>query len=105
MGHAVDQRLHIAGSDDHGLLNVGRTWTEFPADVNTPGDVLNCLREGRCAPAGEAGSSAKLAHTFFSVAVRDYTRHIMTPGATPNLATSILQSLVGERPGRRRCSW
>ncbi|HEX3355920.1 MAG TPA: glycosyltransferase [Tepidisphaeraceae bacterium] len=90
-------KARVGGSDDHGLLNVGRTWTEFPADVKSPGDVLNCLREGRCSPGGESGSSAKLAHTFYSVAVRYYTRHIMSPGATANLATTILQTLAGER--------
>ena len=90
-------KARVAGSDDHGLLNVGRTWTEFPADAMAPSDVLNCLRKGQCAPGGEPGSSLKLAHTFYSVAVRYYTRHIMSPGATPNLATSILQALAGER--------
>jgi glycosyltransferase involved in cell wall biosynthesis len=90
-------KARVGGSDDHGLLNVGRTWTEFPEDAKSPGDVLRCLREGKCAPGGEAGSSAKLAHTFYSVAVRYYTRHIMSPGATANLATTILQTLAGER--------
>ena len=91
-------KSRVGGTDDHGLLNVGRTWTEFPPDTATPQDVLKCLREGRCKPGGEAGGSAKLAHTFYSVAVRYYTRHIMSPGATPNLATTILQTIVGERP-------
>ena len=49
-------------------------------------------------PGGEAGGSAKLAHTFYSVAVRYYTRHIMSPGMKPNLATTILQTIAGERP-------
>jgi glycosyltransferase involved in cell wall biosynthesis len=91
-------KARVGGTDDHGLLNVGRTWTEFPPGTETVGDVLNCLRDGRCRPGGEAGGSAKLAHTFYSVAVRYYTRHIMSPGAAPNLATSVLQMIVGERP-------
>jgi glycosyltransferase involved in cell wall biosynthesis len=97
------RKSRTAGSDDHGLLNIGRTWTEFPADVRTTADVLQALREGRCAPAGEAGSSAKLAHTFYSVAIRYYTRHIMTPQHKPNLATTILQTIAGERraPSKR----
>jgi glycosyltransferase involved in cell wall biosynthesis len=90
-------KARTAGTDDHGLLNIGRTWTEFPPDARTVDDVLNCLREGRCQPGGEAGSSIKLAHTFYSVAVRYYTRHIMSPGMTPNLATTILQTIAGER--------
>jgi glycosyltransferase involved in cell wall biosynthesis len=95
-------KARVGGTDDHGLLNIGRTWTEFPAETRTVEDVLECLREGRCKPGGEAGGSAKLAHTFYSVAVRYYTRHIMSPGAEPNLATTILQTIVGERPAPTR---
>jgi glycosyltransferase involved in cell wall biosynthesis len=92
------KKTRTAGSDDHGLLNIGRTWTEFPASVQTPADVLRCLREGNCQPSGEAGSSAKLAHTFYSVAVRYYGRHLLEPsGGKPNLAATLLQTFVGER--------
>ncbi len=51
----------------------------------------------------EAGSSAKLAHTFYSVAVRYYGRHLLAPAGTGNTATTLLQMLVGERskPTRR----
>lgn len=91
-------KARTAGTDDHGLLNVGRTYTEFPPEVASKADVLHCLRVGRCQPAGEAGSSAKLAHTFYSVAVRYYSRHVMAPNAKANLATTILQTLAGEKP-------
>jgi glycosyltransferase involved in cell wall biosynthesis len=93
-------KARTGGSDDHGLLNIGRTWTEFPADVRSVGQVLDCLRSGMCKPGGEAGSSAKLAHTFYGIAVRYYTRHIMSPEARakPNLTTSLLQTIVGEKP-------
>jgi glycosyltransferase involved in cell wall biosynthesis len=91
-------KARTGGSDDHGLLNVGRTWTEFPPDADTPAKVLQCLRDGTCRPGGESGSSAKLAHTFYSVAVRYYSRHIMPGGTKPNFTTSLLQAIVGERP-------
>ncbi len=90
-------KARTAGSDDHGLLNVGRTWTEFPPHISTAQDVLDCLREGTCRPGGEAGSSPKLAHTFYGIAVRYYTRHIMTPDMSPNFATVLMQTIVGER--------
>jgi glycosyltransferase involved in cell wall biosynthesis len=90
-------KARTAGTDDHGLLNIGRTWTEFPEGTETVANLLECLRTGRCAPGGEAGSSTKLAHTFYSVAVRYYTRHIMSPGMKPNLAATILQTIAGER--------
>jgi hypothetical protein len=91
------KKTRTAGSDDHGLLNIGRTWTEFPADAETVEDILNCLREGRCRPGGEAGSSAKLAHTFYSVAVRYYTSHLLGDRKA-NFPTQVLQTIVGERP-------
>lgn len=96
-------KSRTAGSDDHGLLNVGRTWTEFAENVTTTEQLLQALRDGQCKPGGEAGSSAKLAHTFYSVAVRYYSRHILSPDAKPNLATALLQTLAGERraPGKR----
>ncbi|HWP40004.1 MAG TPA: glycosyltransferase, partial [Tepidisphaeraceae bacterium] len=90
-------KARTGGSDDHGLLNVGRTWTEFPPDTSCPADVLKYLRQGVSRPGGEAGSSAKLAHTFYSVAIRYYTRHIMSPQHKPNLATTLVQTIAGER--------
>lgn len=100
-------KSRTAGSDDHGLLNVGRTWTEFPAEVQTTGQLLACLRIGACHPGGEAGSSAKLAHTFYSVAVRYYSRYIMAPGQSANFATTVLQAIAGERPAptKRQLLW
>jgi hypothetical protein len=95
-------KARTSGSDDHGLLNVGKTWTEFPHHVKTTDDLLHCIRKGDCRPGGAAGSSAKLAHTFYSVAVRYYTRHILSPKKKPNLATALLQTLSGDRtmPGK-----
>jgi glycosyltransferase involved in cell wall biosynthesis/predicted metal-dependent phosphoesterase TrpH len=95
-------KARTGGSDDHGLLNIGRTWTEFPAEVASVTQVLECLRAGMTHPGGESGSSAKLAHTFYGIAVRYYSRHIMAPGATPNVATSLLQTIVGEKPAPKK---
>lgn len=96
-------KARTAGSDDHGLFNIGRTYTEFPSDVRTTGDLLACLRAGRCRPGGEAGSSLKLAHNFFSVGIKYFTRN-MAParGARPDAATLLLQAMVGERVRLRK---
>ena len=91
-------KARTGGSDDHGLLNIGRTWTEFPADVATPGDLLHCLRTGECRPGGSAGSATKLAHQFYSVAVKYFTRERLPEGHTPSLPTMLLQTFVGEGP-------
>jgi glycosyltransferase involved in cell wall biosynthesis len=90
-------KARTGGSDDHGLLNIGRTWTEFPPETRTIDDVLNCLREGTCQPGGEAGSGVKLAHNFLGVGVRYYTRKVIPAHHRPNFATVLMQTLVGDR--------
>ncbi len=97
-----------AGSDDHGLLNIGRTWTELPDDVQTADDVVEAIRQGRTRPGGESGSSAKLAHTFWGVAVRYYTRSMLEKnGNVPNLSATLMQAMVGERskPGKLQLAY
>jgi len=91
-------KVRTAGSDDHGLLNIGRTWTEFPANVRTPQEVIDCLREGLCRPAGEAGSSIKLAHNFYGVGIRYYTRQLSDPNGS--IRSAVLQRMVGDKPCR-----
>jgi glycosyltransferase involved in cell wall biosynthesis len=94
-------KARTGGSDDHGLFNIGRTWTEFAPEVETVEDVLEALRVGRCRPGGEAGSSVKLAHNFLAVGIRYWTR-TAAPRATPPLPTQVLQVLVGDRKRVRR---
>ena len=90
-------KARTAGSDDHGLLNIGLSYTEFPPSVKTIDDVLTCLREGTCRPAGEAGSTLKLAHTFYGVALRYNADQLTKHGRTPGTASILLQTLVGAR--------
>jgi predicted metal-dependent phosphoesterase TrpH len=89
------RKTRTGGSDDHGLFNIGRTWTEFPADVRTTGDLLQALRDARCRPGGEAGSSIKLAHNFYGVGIRYYLHNLAPTGKS--LHRAILHRLVGER--------
>ncbi len=91
-------KARVGGSDDHGLLNVGRTWTEFPHDVRSVDEVLECLRQGVCQPGGDSGSGLKLAHNMFGVAVRYFSRQMLPAGRSPTLPTLLLQAFVGERP-------
>jgi glycosyltransferase involved in cell wall biosynthesis len=95
-------KSRTGGSDDHGLFNIGRTWTEFPGDVTSIAEALECIRTGRCRPGGEAGSSLKLAHNFYGVGIRYYGRRMRDPGAPASLTTTVLQTLLGERQPRRR---
>jgi glycosyltransferase involved in cell wall biosynthesis len=94
------EKSRTGGSDDHGLVNVGRTWTEFPGQTGTIAEVLACLREGRCRPGGEAGSSLKLAHAFYAVGAR-YATGARSPTSAARRSrrsptVSILHSLIGE---------
>jgi glycosyltransferase involved in cell wall biosynthesis len=58
------------GSDDHGGLYMGLTWTE--ASGETPEAFLRSVMEGTCAPGGQAGDvmrmSTSLYHTMFTYA-------------------------------------
>jgi hypothetical protein len=88
-------KTRTAGSDDHGLFNIGRTWTEFPDDTQSTDQLLDCLREGRCRPGGEAGSSVKLAHNFFGVGMRYYTRQVAKSG---DFSATMIRRMLGEAP-------
>jgi hypothetical protein len=90
------QKTRTGGSDDHGLFNIGRTWTEFPDDTDSVEKLLECLRTGRCRPGGEAGSSIKLAHNFFGVGMRYYTREVAE--AKDDLDCIMMRRMLGEEP-------
>ena len=95
-------KSRTGGSDDHGLFNIGRTWTEFPADAETIDDVLDCIRTARCRPGGESGSSLKLAHNFFSVGIKYFGRQFLPKDAKPTLTTGVMRMLVGEKKSLRK---
>jgi glycosyltransferase involved in cell wall biosynthesis len=96
-------KTRTGGSDDHGLFNIGRTWTEFPATATTIDQLLDCLRTAKTRPGGEAGSSVKLAHNFYGVGVRYFQNKIQRKKRpTGSTNALILKSLVGSnRPIRR----
>jgi hypothetical protein len=96
------QKSRTGGSDDHGLFNIGRTWTEFPPDTDTVEKLLECIRTGRCRPGGEAGSSIKLAHNFFGVGMRFYTRQLAEQ--KDDLSCTMMRRMLGEEPAPSRLS-
>jgi glycosyltransferase involved in cell wall biosynthesis len=98
-------KSRCGGSDDHGLFNIGRTWTEFPGDVTTIDHLLECLRTAQCRPGGEAGSSVKLAHNFYSVGIRYYADRLTPPSQKNSLNSLVLGSLIGQRKSLRRRDW
>jgi len=88
-------KTRTGGSDDHGLFNIGRTWTEFAEEVETIEDLLEAIRNGHCQPGGEAGSSIKLAHNFFSVGMRHFTREVAK--SDRNFKSAIMRKMLGEK--------
>ena len=70
------------GSDDHGLLNIGRTWTELPGSGDRPGKVLDPHEFFRRAMSGDSrqggigGHPALLAHQFATVGAQYYARKL-----------------------------
>jgi glycosyltransferase involved in cell wall biosynthesis/predicted metal-dependent phosphoesterase TrpH len=70
----------IAGSDDHGGVDIGRTWTEVPAAA-APLEMLAHVRAGRTGVGGTHGSAAKWAHSAVALAAR-----VLGCGAAANRA-------------------
>jgi glycosyltransferase involved in cell wall biosynthesis/predicted metal-dependent phosphoesterase TrpH len=58
------------GSDDHGALDIATTWTEAHGDSVEA--FLTSLARGECGPAGEHGSTLKLAHALAALFVNAY---------------------------------
>ena len=65
------QRIALAGgSDDHGALDIAATWTEAAGE--TVEEFLAEVVAGRGQPAGEHGTSEKLAHAMLALFVNAY---------------------------------
>ncbi len=111
-------KARTAGSDDHALLNLGRTWTELPASPAQGGgsgagaaqargdEFLRRIMSGAGVPGGRAGSPTALADQIIAVGVQHYTRRAGPragrTGSTrqPSLA-GVMEALTGamENPG------
>ncbi|TVQ63100.1 MAG: glycosyltransferase [Phycisphaerales bacterium] len=96
-----------AGSDDHALLNVGRTWTEVRCDgeaVVAPQDFLRRVMSCRSGVGGGAGRSDLLAHQLTAVGVRFYAEAFHDrASARGKLIGSKLGRFAGvemDRPGK-----
>lgn len=73
------EKARTAGSDDHALLNVGRTWTAVEhadAEPMTPRDFFRELMAGRGQVGGVAGHASLLAHQITTVGAEYYARRL-----------------------------
>ncbi|MCH8270593.1 MAG: glycosyltransferase [Planctomycetes bacterium] len=77
--HAGDKG-RTGGSDDHGLINIGRTWTSVRGGggekITDPAEFFGMVMSGRCEAGGEAGRSEHLAHQIAAVAARYAQRRL-----------------------------
>lgn len=83
--------LGTAGSDDHGGLHIGRTWTRFPL-LSGVADLLDAMRAGEMTPGGEHGSVNVMAHTAFAIAARA-AEEKPAPGDAPDIFSSLREFL------------
>lgn len=106
-------RAVTAGSDDHGLLNVGRTWAGVRADrdamIADPNLFLQRIMAGGAAVGGQAGHPALMAHQFMSVAANRFAEPVSRL-ARPRqrMALRAMASLAGvdlPRPSLGALAW
>lgn len=80
------EKARTGGSDDHGLLNIGRSWTAVhlaePATVLDPREFFRHVMSCRSVTGGETGHSALLAHQFTTVGAHYYADRL-APKASP----------------------
>lgn len=100
------EKAVTGGSDDHALLNIGRTWTcvsggeggnEGGADAHggtlrekpgpvSPGEFLKHVMAGRASVGGEVGDSARLAHQVMAVTAQHYAHTLAGKGSAKTRA-------------------
>lgn len=112
------EKGRTAGSDDHGLLNIGRTFTEVdplpqiqddasPAHkITDPREFVRRIMAGHSRASGLAGHSALLAHQFTTVGANYFKDRFGGKASTTGKAVaSRLLRFAGiemERPSRKR---
>ena len=63
------KKVLTGGSDDHGGLFPGATWTQTP-DCTTVAEFLRHVAEGRCEPGGKTGTPLALSHGLYNTVYR-----------------------------------
>jgi len=67
------EKTFTGGSDDHGGLYLGTTWTQTPPAA-TVDECFAHLRAGRHEPGGATGSSARLVQSLYAITYEVYRR-------------------------------
>ncbi len=92
----VWHKAHTGGSDDHGLLNIGRAWAGVVGDhgdkITDPREFLRRVMAGRSVVGGTGGHASLLAHQLATVACNWVGRR--APSAQGPRARYITSKLV-----------
>jgi predicted metal-dependent phosphoesterase TrpH len=81
----------IGGSDDHGGIHVGLTYTETPP-AESPKELLGHVRAGLAEPGGEQGNRLKLAQATAAIGLRSL------PGGLGRVAGALASRAPRVRP-------
>jgi len=100
VGEQPWEKSFTGGSDDHSGLYIGSATTHTPPAA-TVGELLEHLRRGTTRPAGRAGSSLRLARSFYEIAYAYYRSRF---GETSRYGGDLLGQLLEILMGRARRS-
>lgn len=105
----VWEKSRTAGSDDHALLNVGRTWTQVAFDADEPvtaRDFVRRLAQGHATAHGQGGHAALLAHQISTVGAHHFAReHFKRRSPTGRYVSAKFLRFFGaevEAPSKKR---
>lgn len=105
----VWEKSRTGGSDDHALLNVGRTWTEAafePGEAVTPQAFVRRIGQGAGTAGGQGGHAALLAHQISTVGAHHFAReHFKRRSPTGRYVSARFLRFFGaavEAPSKKR---
>jgi len=98
------EKTRTGGSDDHALLNIGRTWTQIRTEdgrrITDPGEFIRRMMRCECEPGGVGGHPSLLAHQLTSVGAHYFSRRVRTRRATNRFLRAHLLRFAGIRERR-----
>jgi glycosyltransferase involved in cell wall biosynthesis/predicted metal-dependent phosphoesterase TrpH len=105
----VWEKSRTGGSDDHALLNVGRTWTAIDFPLRQPvtaRDFVRRIGQGHATAAGQGGHAALLAHQISTVGAHHFAReHFKRRSPTGRYVSAKFLRFFGaavEAPSKKR---
>jgi len=93
------RKSFTAGSDDHSGLYIASAYTSTP-EATTVEEFLGHLRRGDHEPAGTAGTSLRLAHSFYQIASAYYKDRFLNDAEQRHSFLGEMFRTLLERPSR-----